>query len=123
MELKLDKFSGNRNPVNGRFLPKSIPFNKGKKWSEWFPKEAWEKALKNLEKGRGRKNIGGWNKKECIALTKDYKWVGIFESATAAARKFNINRRNICSVCNKKRKSAGGYIFFWSDDEELLKIL
>ena len=40
------------------------------------------------------------------------KWV----SASQASRKLKINQKNISLCCNNKRKTAGGYIWRFSND-------
>ena len=110
-----------RNPVTGRFMKGHKPFNKGRKMSEYMSKEKIEHIKSHLKR-TGNPNIGGWNKKTVFAF-KENKLIGIYKSATLAGKKLNICDRNIRSVCNHKRKSAGGYQFYYEDDEKLLHIL
>jgi hypothetical protein len=109
-ELYLPPERPQRNPVNGQFLKGHVPHNKGKKWSDYMDgrkaKRIKRIATKNL---RPRMDIGGWNKKPIIAMDDDDNIVGWFASAADAERKTGIERRNITSVCNGKRKHAGGF--------------
>lgn len=54
-------------------------------------------------------NIGGWNKKAVVAVDMEGNIAGWFESAMDAEKKTGICKRNINSVCNGKRKHAGGF--------------
>jgi len=110
-----------RNPVTGRFMRGHKPFNKGRKLSDYMSKEKIE-HIKSYLKRTGNPNIGGWNKKEVFAF-KNNKLVGIYKSSVHAGNMLNVCDRNIRSVCAKKRKSAGGYQFYWADDSELLNIM
>jgi hypothetical protein len=109
------------NPQNGRFLKGHEPWNKGKKAKDYMSAEAMERMLKGLEKGRvGNTIMCGWNKKPVVAI-KEGKVVGFFESASKAGKELNIQDRNIRSVCDKRRKTAGGMQFFWAVNNEYLK--
>ena len=58
-----------RNPRNGRFLKGVIPFNKGKKWSEYLDPATAERCLRaGLKNLHGRMDIGGWNKRPVMAI-------------------------------------------------------
>lgn len=50
-------------------------------------------------------------KKKIIAKNKNNLNSTIFNSITSASTELKINRGNILSCLNKKRKSAGGYVF------------
>jgi len=59
----------------------------------------------------------GINRKQCIPIskyTKDNIFIKRYYSVSVAARDTGIDRRNICSCCKDKTKSAGG--FKWSFD-------
>lgn len=79
-----------------------------------------ERIKSNLQLGRkkGNASMAGWNAKVVIML-KDGKIIGAFKSCLEAGRKTGIQSRNICAVCHKKRKRAGG--FEWSFEIDLLK--
>ena len=98
------------NPVNGQFLKGHIPHNKGKKMEDYLDNQAIkrikEAGIKNLKPNM---NICGWNKKAVMALDDEDKILGWFSSAMDAERKTGICSRNINTVCNGKRKHAGGF--------------
>lgn len=100
--------------AKGQFNKGCTSCNKGKKWDDWLSKEAQEK-IKKSHSNNGRMDIGGWNKRAVLAI-KDRKIVGYFESATDASKKTLITRRNITSVCQGKRKHAGGFQWFYEDE-------
>ncbi len=109
------KYSG-RNLTTGQFLKGYVPHNKGKKWSEYMDMRKAKRikriAIKNLVRNY---RIGGWNAKPVVAI-KGNNLVGIFPSAADAGRKTGICGRNIISCCSGKRKTAGGYRWFWEKD-------
>lgn len=115
MELYIPIERPHRNLKNGRFLKGNVPHNKGKKWSEWMDGRKINKvrriAMANL---RPNMAIGGWNAKPIIAYTDDQLYVAWFASSADAERKTGIWARNIRSVCEGKRKKAGG--FRWKYD-------
>ena len=121
------------NPVNGQFRKGNIPFNKGKKWSDYMDMRKAKRMLKCLELGRTKGNgkLAGANKKARVAI-KDGKLIA-FESATEAAKILKakgvkISQRNICACCLEQkvtvgkysyvRKKAGGYVWFYADQTE-----
>lgn len=112
------QFLTRKNQVNGRFLKGHTPFNKGRKLEEYLSKQQIEYVTSFLSR-TGHSNFGGWNKKE-IAAVKDGKLICVFESARDAQRKTKIQTRNINSCCNKKRKRAGGYEWYFTNDSEFL---
>lgn len=109
-ELFIEPKRKQYNPINGQFLKGHIPHNKGKKWSEWMDMRKAKKikriGMMNLH---GRKDIGGWNACPIFAIGNDGNTVGWFASSNDAERKTGICARNIISVLNGKRKTAGGY--------------
>lgn len=118
MELRLGDERPQYNPINGRFLKGHVPHNKGKKWSEWMDGRKQKKVRRILKKNiHGRHNIGGWNKRAVIMLDNEGNHA-YFESSAAAGRATGITARNIRYVCDKKRKHAGGYRWFWFDDND-----
>ncbi len=107
MELRIEQARPQRNALNGRFL-----------------KGHTAAMLKNLEKGRikGNATMAGWNAKAVVAI-KDNKLVGVFKSASEAAKQIGVFSTNISKVCKKKRKTAGGYRWFYEADNEWTKIV
>lgn len=75
-----------------------------------MPLESRKNCFKGLKIGwkRGRKDIGGWNRKTTLMM-KDGKIIGVFSSARQAGMKTGIQDRNIRYVCQGKRKNAGGF--------------
>lgn len=120
-EFKRPKY----NLLNGQFLKGNEPYTKGKPWSEWMPKRAQKKILKNLDKVRpkgGNPNLGGHNRRKVVCINADGEWV-TYKSATAAAQILSLERRNICSCCLGKRKHCGGYRWFYWDDDSWIKLV
>lgn len=115
MELYIEPIKINRNPVTGRFLKGSIPHNKGRKMNEYIDADKIERiksiGIKNLSP---RLDIGGWNAKEVVAI-RDGRFA-VFKSSEEAGRTLGITARNIRQCCDKKRKSAGGFLWFWEKD-------
>lgn len=110
MELYIPKERPQYNPTNGQFLKGHIPFNKGKKWEDYMDMRKAKRikriALMNLARNR---NIGGWNKRAVVCVDEENNILGWFSSSNDAEKKTGICARNIRTVCNGKRKHAGGY--------------
>ena len=99
-----------RNKQNGRFLKGHVPFNKGKKWSEYLKKRSQKrcaKGWKNLDLHRnknGRADTAGRCSKQVIAVMDDGRWCCL-PSIRAAAEwlKYVIgiwgNNENIGRCC------------------------
>lgn len=107
------------NRLNGQFLKGNVPVNKGRSWSEWMPKKAQKKILKNLDKVRpkgGNPIIPGHNRKKVVMVTPKGNCL-VFESASEAARLMNLERRNISHCCEGKRHRCGGRWWFFFDDD------
>lgn len=107
--------------VDGRFKKGHTPHNKGKKWTDYMDGRKKRRILKNLELGRlkGNCHLAGANAKKIVGI-KNGKFY-VFESSEDAGRKLNICARNIRSVCQSKRKTAGGLLWFFESDELWLK--
>ena len=54
--------------------------------------------------------------KKILQFTKSREFIRELPSAVEASRQLKINCGNICSCCNRKRKSAGGYIWKYAED-------
>lgn len=54
--------------------------------------------------------------KPIVQLTKDLKFVSEFESQTIASQSTGVNYSDISACCNKKRKSAGGFVWLFKSD-------
>lgn len=122
MELWVPKERPTRNVVTGRYLSGHVPHNKGKSWSEYMDETAQSRCKEGWKNLRPRMNIGGWNARPCIAVADDGRWWW-FPSVSTAGEKTGIQARNINSVCNKKRKHAGGFRWFFDDDPDLNEII
>ena len=109
-----------RNPQNGQYLKGREPHNKGKKWSEYLPKKTQKSILKNL-KPNPNYNLAGANARKIVGI-KDGKW-RVFESSKDAERKLGIHARNIRTVCYKKRNHAGGWKWFFENDNEWINLI
>lgn len=123
-ELYIPPQQHTRNAVNGRFMKGHIPFNKGKKWTDYMDmrkaKRVKRIGLKNLRPGN--KDIPGWNAKPVVAIL-DGEIKGIYRSSCDAERKTGICQHGIRLCCSKKRKSAGGYKWFWERDNSWLELI
>ncbi len=54
--------------------------------------------------------------KRVVQLSKDYKIENVFESVQQIEKTLGYSSGNIVQVCNKKRKSAYGYIWRYADE-------
>lgn len=110
MELYIPIERPQYNPTNGQFLKGHVPFNKGKKWSEYMDMRKARRIIRIAKKNlRPNMDIGGQNKKEVIAKDADGNIVGWFDSSVDAMRKTGIQAENIRKVCRGERKTAGGF--------------
>lgn len=64
-----------------------------------------------LEKHRHRKMHNEENYKPLLQFTKEGQFVAEYPSVTEASRQTGISIYNISSVCNNRRKTAGGSIW------------
>lgn len=62
----------------------------------------------------GTKN--DWNKKSIVQLSLDYKFICQYDSIIEAAKKINKNHSHITQCCQKKRRTAYGYIWRYIDE-------
>lgn len=114
IELKRPQY----NLRNGQFLKGHIPHNKGKKWEEYMDMRKARRIIRiaKMNLRHGNPNIGGWNKRQVVMVTPKGNWV-VFESATEAASKMGLERRNISHCCQGKRQRCGGRWWFFFDDD------
>ncbi|MDR1348281.1 MAG: hypothetical protein LBJ63_07670 [Prevotellaceae bacterium] len=125
-ELTLPETPPTTNPRTGQFRKGHIPFNKGKRWSDYMSKSGRRRAKKgwkNVEIYRKKGACAGWNRQAVVAITEDGVFAGRFDSAVEAARQSEAERSNICNCCKYKRKYAGKTIdgrrlrwFYETDD-------
>lgn len=100
------------NPTNGQFLKGHVPFNKGKKWSEYMKKRAMKRSMKGWENLRKyqpktRPDNCGRCRKAVIAVMDDGRWVWL-PYIGAAGEWINGCRENVrrCCALNMKTESA-----------------
>lgn len=74
-------------------------------------------AISNLKPNM---NLGGWNAKPVVAI-KDNELVAVYGSSVEAEKNTGICARNIRSCCNYKRKRAGGFRWFFENDNAWCK--
>ena len=72
--------------------------------------EATKKALSEALKGVPNVKLS----KKILQLTKSGEFIKEWPSAMEASRQLRIAQSSICSCCNVKRKSAGGYTWKYS---------
>nr|DAD81717.1 MAG TPA: PROTEIN/DNA Complex catalytic motif, Helix-turn-helix DNA [Myoviridae sp. ct9Ns12] len=123
-ELHISPERHNRNLVTGRFLKGCTPHNKGKKWDDYnVPLHKRERIFKGLASGRtGNPNIAGCRAKEVVAI-RNGQLQCVFQSSNDAERKTGICARNIRHCCSGKRKHAGGYQWFWENDNSWCELV
>ena len=123
--MEHNEYKPTYNKLTGQFLKGHTPYSKGKSWSEWMPVEAQKRIRKNLSKIRpkgGNPSIPGSNRKKVVMVTEKGNSV-VFNSATEAAEKMGLLRRNISHCCEGKRKRCGGrWWFFFDDDRWAVKL-
>lgn len=117
-ELYLEPKKVNKNALTGRFIKGSIPHNKGKKWSDYLPVETQKKILSGLRRN-GNSKIGGLNAIPVVGI-KNGK-TRFFKSGKQAGETLGIHQRNINSCCHKKRKTAGGYEWYFFKDNDWIE--
>ena len=122
MELYIAKDRPTLNPVTKAFLKGHVPYNKGRKWSQWMSRKSQLRAMKGWQNLKGRMDIGGWNARKVIMIREDGRWF-VFPSASEAGRKTGIQDTNIRKTCRKERRTAGGFRWFYEDDNEWLEII
>lgn len=117
MELHIGIERPERNKLTGRFL-KGHKGHKGKTWNDYIPQETQEKMREALKKNRGRGYV--FPSKPVICVAENGKW-SKFPSAKDASNVTGVTRVNIGLVCRKKRRTAGGFKWFFESDNEWMK--
>ena len=131
-ELNLGTVYTGRDLRNGRFLPGCVPYNKGKKWSDFMPKRSQRrsaKGWKNLELYRHRPPNAGRARKLVIAITDGGGWT-ILPSVKSAGEFCGGNSENVGRCCrlnalheaNTNHRYMGYRFYFESDDIWINKI-
>lgn len=81
-----------------------------------------KRVKKYLELGRsGNPNIGGCNARKVVAI-KNGRLMGVFASAMEVERKTGICHENISKCCRGERKRAGGFQWFFENDDKWLDL-
>ena len=111
-ELKIPTDRLGINQTNGQFLKGHVPFNKGKKWSEYMKKRAMKRSMKGWENLRKyqpktRPDNCGRCRKAVIAVMDDGRWVWL-PYIGAAGEWIGGCRENVrrCCALNMKTESA-----------------
>ena len=111
-EMRLPDRKLDYNPTNGQFLKGHVPFNKGKKWSEYMKKRAMKRSMKGWENLRKyqpktRPDNCGRCRKAVIAVMDDGRWVWL-PYIGAAGEWIGGCRENVrrCCALNMKTESA-----------------
>ena len=109
-ELTLPPAYSGINRKNGRFMKGHVPFNKGKRWTEYMGKRAMKRAAKGwinvvINRPKERPDTAGRCRKPVIAVTDDGRWF-YFPYAGEAARWIGGTRSNVgrCCRANQARK-------------------
>ena len=83
--------------------------------------EEHKKAVSEALKGHSvseatKKAIGESNSKKILQFTKSGEFLREWPSINESSRQLKINCGHICSCCNGKLKSAGGYVWKYAED-------
>lgn len=108
-ELRFPNVRRDHNPINGQFLKGHVPFNKGKKWSDYLKKRSMKRCAKgwvNLRKyqPKTRPDNCGRCRKAVIAVMDDGRWVYL-PYIGAAGEWIGGSRENVRRCCNENLKA------------------
>lgn len=99
----------------GHYKKGHIPWNKGLSWEEQgWTEERKQKVLAKIRENL-KKGTGEHFKHPVIQMDEYGNRLHWYESSEAAARKLGIVGRNIRRVCDKERKTAGGFRWRWDE--------
>ena len=105
-ELRTGYQPRRQHESNGRFAKGSVPFNKGRKWSEWMREDMQAKVkaigVKNLTH-RAKKGDAGTCHKPVIAIDPEGRMSRHIDIKSASEH-FHIGRENIGRCCRYNRK-------------------
>lgn len=122
-ELIRNKLKGNSNAKGSVRSEKQIEFikkiNRGNK--NMLGKHHSEETKEKMRKAKLGKKMSLETKmkkgKAVIMLDRNFNYINEFYSITEAHNKTNTNLTNIHECCNKKRPTAGGYIWRYKEGE------
>lgn len=82
-------------------------------------KHAWNTGLKVVTEKRREicRELGKKGTKTVLQYDLQGNFIKEWESGTEVARQLNINQRNISACCLRKKKTAGGYIWRYKEEE------
>lgn len=78
-----------------------------------FAEEDLSSIAKNVEAAAPKKN----SSVKVIQVSKNYKKVAEFDTLEEAAKETGVPKSNISACCSHKRKSAGSYLWLFSNDK------
>lgn len=88
----------------------------GKSFSDEHKEKIRKAGLGRINSDETRKKISDGRKKPIVQLTKNYEYVGEFDSGTDAELATGVNRSHISQCCKKQRKTAGGFIWRFKNE-------
>ena len=77
----------------------------------------WCDRAYNVNYGTGNKNRAEKRSKPLYSINKESGLVTYWESAKVASRQTGIAKQNICACLKGNRKSAGGHIWLYADED------
>lgn len=77
-----------------------------------FAEEDLSSIAKNVEAAAPKKTSGN----KVYQVSKNYKKVAEFDTLEEAAKETGVPKSNISACCSHKRKTAGKYLWFFSND-------
>ena len=78
----------------------------------------WVSHEYNINYGTRNKKIAEKNSKPVFSVDKESGLIMWWQSASEASIQLGINNGNICDCLKGRKKSAGGHIWFYADDNE-----
>lgn|SRR5574344_914277 len=119
-ELYIEPERPQRNRKTGRFMVGHVPFNKGMKWNDFIPSEKQRTIIDAAIKAFGSCKKGSYKRSVVMIDGDRYK---VFESAVDAWRKTGISRSNINRCCRHISTYAGGYKWFYEEDNQWCNLI
>ncbi len=78
----------------------------------------WVTCKENCNHGTRNKRMAEAQGKPVVQYTTGGVFLAEYPSTMEAERVTGISQANICSVCQGKRKTAGGYLWLYDGEEE-----